>query len=228
MADRDDNNLRPPRARRPDSIWTDTQRATVGRAGLSSEIRRRARDGSAGDGIPLPPPVRSLDEVTQPIDILERDLSQSQIEIIRNSKRNGKDPVVYEDLIKFLDAFTKEKSENREREAAYDAVIQSPHKVAKELHERVAATEATLRTARRLAIAAVVSLAGGVGTFASGVLNRTEAAGGDKVRLEQFRRDVDRIDGELRDIRITLGRRSALDRAAPAASLNVSTKGTSQ
>ena len=187
--------------------WSDDKRATDG------DEWRRARESS---GVPLPPPPLAAD-ITQPHALLDRPLSMSQIENNRKSERSGGDPATVADILKVLDVLTREKSESRERDAAYQAVIQSPHEVASAMAKKT-----------KWFFVIVTAITGaGTGVNASGVLapstppNKTD--GIERYRVEQAERDILRIDNELREVRMTLGRRGSIDR--PSLTLPAATKG---
>lgn len=186
---------------------SDAARALVGKQ------HRRAR--TPGYGVPAIPEPRPADEVTNPFDMLERALTSTGIEVIRRSKRDSKDPALFEDIVKLAGELHKERSETREREEQYAAVLRSPHEAATHLVARITVVEGVLKSARRLAITAIVALGGVVGTFATGLLNRHDEATAERIHNEQLRKDVDRLDNELRDMRIQLGR-SSLNRTTSA------------
>lgn len=184
---------------------------------LQSESRRRVRmeQGRTQDAV---------DEITSPFDLFDRDPDDRARAVVRQSGRNGDDPATVDDVAKLAVALSKERSENRQRGRDYEAVLRSPQEIAEKIETRLDLTEAKMRAAQKLVIAAVVTLAGGVGTIASGVLNRAESHGGDVVRLQALEKAVDRIDSELHEIRIQLGRRLQLDPAY----LHLDDKGPSQ
>jgi len=183
--------------------------------------RGRAHPGSPWNasqprGVPVvapPAPSAPHRAATDAFELIERDLSQAGIEVVNRSKRNSSDPAVFADIVNLADELLRERRErdssNEERKAQLDEILEKPRTIA----VRLAAVEATLKTARRLLIAAILTLGGGVGTIASGLLSNHDASVGDAVRAQQLRKDVDRLDGDLRDIRIQLGRRSELSPA---------------
>ena len=181
------------RKRRP-VIWDDDKRA------LQSASRRRTRDG-----IPAPPPIRDAEEITAPHELIDRPLSISQVEIIRQSKRNGGDHATVADVVKLADMITKERSESRQRDAEYNAVLQAPHEIAMAIAKKI-------KTIKWIVAVAMLLTGGGAGLVSSGALatTPTPTSQADQIRIEQLHRDVNRLDAELREIRIILGRRSAL------------------
>jgi hypothetical protein len=183
---------------------------------LQSESRRRRTEASRVQD--------AIEEVTSPFDLFDRDPDDRARAVVRQSTRNGNDPATVFDVAKLAVALSKERSENRQRGRDYEAVLRSPKEIADKIEARLDATEAKMRSAQKMVIAAVVTLAGGVGTIASGILNRAESHGGDVVRLQALEKAVDRIDSELHEIRIQLGRRLQLDTSY----LHLDDKGLSQ
>lgn len=166
--------------------------------------RRRA---APVHGVPLVPraPEEPSGEVTEPHELLDRDLSEAQIEIVRRSRRNSDDPVFYGDLVKVVDRLTRERSENQQRNKLYEDILRSPLELGRKF--------------RRWAIAAAVIAGLGGGGGGAAILRHTEpaaaapAANVDSVRVEQLQRDIQRLDVELRELRAVLGRRSQLEPA---------------
>ncbi len=163
---------------------------------------------TAGPPAPPPPP---HEPILDTVRLLARDLSQSAIEVVRRSPRNGDDPATFADVVNLAEELLKERRErdssNQQCTAQLDEILATPREIAL----RLSAVEKTLKKARHLLITAVVTVGTGLGTIASGLLDRHDASVGDAVRLQQLQKDVDRLDGDVRDLRIQLGRRAGLE-----------------
>lgn len=181
---------------------------------------RRAR--SHPFGLPIVPPhevsivpERDFDEVTSPFDLLEREPGPEVQSVVERSPRSGSDPATFADVVKLAVALTSERSGNRQRERVADQVLRTPHDAARSSRRLLVATVA----------AAATSIAGAVVKWS----DHAAAAGtsGDAVR-DQLQHEIDRLDAELRDLRLELGRRSERSRLVPTGSLpdlTVTTKG---
>lgn len=204
-------------------IATDTQRIEIGREhrkndGTSSESRRSQQRRSAVVAVPQPP---IDDEITSPHDLLDRDLSQSQIEIIRNTRREGNDPATYADIVKLTDALYRarkqEKSNNVERDQQLATLLGSKPG---DLMARFQAMESSVKSHNRLvkwgfglALGSLIS----VGTF---LYTRGLNEGSTATRINYIERDVDR----LREAYSALTRHS--DNGAASAPIAITTKDT--
>ena len=178
-------------------------------------------------GVPITPtPYR--DEVTSPFDLLDRDLSAAQIEIVKRSRRNSDDPATYADIVKLAETLSRERSESRQRAADAEAVLEGPHK----------AHRATRRHLIAAAIAAAASIGAAVTKWGDRVAASSNDAthvqqleSGDSVRVQQLEKAIERLDRELVEIRAQLGRRSQLfnkDTAGGLPALTVTSKGIVQ
>lgn len=233
MSDFDDEN---PTPKRPLRLQSAEDRD------LKSATRRRS---GHPHGFPVLPQSsggieRDPEEITSPYDLIERELSASELEVIRRSRRNGGDYATVADIVKLAETLTKERSENRQRAKDAEIILRSPHEVAEKLNaeledvradvrivkDTVKTVNGALSAVKKWVLGSVAAAAAGVGTVSSSVLTKTEEHGGDKARIEQFRHDIDRLDGELRDVRVQLGRRSQLlDVGGSSSAMTASIKG---
>jgi len=172
-------------------------------------------------GVPVPAPPPPGDELTNPFDLLEREPDHEVQAVVQRSRRDSADPATFGDVVKLAVALTREKSGNRQRERDTEEVLRGPR--------------AALRSSRRHLIAAVLaaaaSIAGAVTKWGSHPAPASDT--GDAVRVQQqLQHEIDRLDSELREIRLELGRRSELTHhQVPAGALPASIvtgKGTIQ
>lgn len=140
MSDDDTPRERPSRRR---SEWGDDRRAAVGRehrggesgASIASERRKRGHP----HGVPVVPDaverelggpgeiIGEAHEITEPWEILDRDLLPDEENIVRRSKRPSGDPLTVEDGAKMLRRFIRkeldDRSEKKRRADEYMAIL---------------------------------------------------------------------------------------------------------
>lgn len=179
-------------------------------------------------------------ELTSPFELLEREPDHEVQAVVERSPRNAKDPAYFEDVAKLAVALNRERTGNRQRERDAEEVLREPVRAARGSRRGLIAT----------AIAAALSLGGAIDhRLSRPVGDHTDAARElhelrelrehlqqqDAVReqlrqqeRDQYKRDIERLDAELRALREQLGRRSELDPQVSAGrepALTVSTQG---
>lgn len=121
----------------------------------------------------------SDDDITPVFDLLDRDLLDTEREVVRRSRRDGDDPATYADVVKLAKVLARERRARRE-------TAQDPR-----IGVRVAQLELSVGTHRKLiwwAAAAAAASFVAVGTF---IYTRGFSDGADKVRIEHLERTVD-------------------------------------
>jgi len=217
--DDDTPELRPPGKRRPVSIMSDTQRATIGSehrraeaAGLDSESRRARR--SAAIPVPVGVPdsgefdAQSTDEITSPIELIDDEPNEEDREVIQRSKRDSGSPALVEDLAKLVRHFNKhllklksdEKSNNTQRSnQILELLNRPPDEAVRKLVTRIEAVERLIRTFR-IVLFLVVGGSGGYGlVIAQRLWDRAESEGESAVRLKHVEQDIDQLRQDIRD-----------------------------
>ena len=189
---------------------------------------RRARAKSYPFGVTTQPVAQlaargpDAGEVTSPFDLLEREPDPEVRSVVERSPRNAKDPAYFEDVAKLAVALSRERTGNRQRERDAEEVLRAPR-------------EATRSSRRHLIIAAIAAATSLAGALDHRVSHPTsDSAHAVRVRqLEQLRdqvqHEVDRLDTELRSLRLELGRRSELEPSVSAGAspaLTATTQGT--
>ena len=147
---------------------------------------------------------------TSPVDLIERELSESTREAARRAHRDTDAPATVGMLMAVAEKLNEERSGIRERERALESLLQSPHEVAARLERRIRTAERTIAWTRKVLIGAVMAAAGSFATVAFKALEHAERGGMDAQRLIQLEQGQQRCEGDIRDLRIQLGRRSEL------------------
>ena len=176
----DDDALTPPRGnapRRRRSHWGDTERSAVGA-------------GRRGPGVlavqPTSDDFREDAEITSPVDLLERDLSQAEIDLVDRSRREPGDPATYGDVIKLASRLIR--SETAEHDPA-------------SRDERIAQLERDMAPIRRLGrwamgVAAGAAVAVGVFLYGRGFTEGSSAAKFEAIQklVEELQHDVHQLE----------------------------------
>lgn len=205
-----DDDETPPRG------WmTDSQRANIGAA-----HRRRSRSYPlgipAGQHPDADPDQADARDITDPVILLERELLPEEARIVHAARRDGGESVPYEQFAKLVHRQHEQERRRRKRDtdqvrelAALRAAV-CPETVER-IDARLTAAEKAQRGARRLVIAALLALGGGLGGGAKLLLEGAERKGADTERLKQTERALDDFRQDLRELRLELGRRSSND-----------------
>lgn len=216
------------RRRRPDSNWDDDKRANVGaqhRFATDSAVRRRKAARSHPNGVAVVDPViRDLSdtgeveaikthEITEPVDLIDRDLSQAELEIVRRSRRDSTDVSTVADLAKLtkrlLDREADDRSSRKEQADQLMQLLNRPP------HESVAKLQASLAE-QGLAIAALttwwkpiravliflaIAALGAVGFFVDKIMSSVEQKGEVQIRLDHIEHAISDMRQDIRDER---------------------------
>jgi hypothetical protein len=213
--DDDTPELRPPSKRRPDTQWGDTRRTNIGadrrRAdGTSSQSRRNSPLLTEPIERQLGAPEPELeDEVTSPHDMLERDLSQSEIAIIEQSRRNANDAATYADVVKLAETLTKarreERSNNKERSDQLMALL-AKTPPGEEIEKRVTGQdkrlsdlEGSMKVFKAVIFLVVGTGGGSLGIIAERIWDRAEREGEAAIRLQHVESAVEQMRQDIRD-----------------------------
>lgn len=189
MNDRDNT----PTYKRKPNIQTSDDRA------LSSASRRKATAPALGVPIRRSRPEVDPEEVTSPFDLIERAPDGEVEAVVQRSRRESGDPATFGDVVKLAVALTRERSENRKRNADAEVVLRAPHQAAKSTRRHLI-----------VAIMAAAASVGGAVTKWSEHSSQPGGSSGDAVRVQNLEKAIDRIDRELGEIRLMIGRRSEL------------------
>ena len=191
------------------AIWGDGERSST-----ASERRARAR-GRQGDGVPIltDSVERELGgsgelggvEVTKPWALLDREeLNADELEIVKRSKRDSSDPVVYADLVKVISrAMKKELDERSAAKHQADHMLEllrhPPHEAVKDLQVRMPVVERQLEkvsdkisTATKVVGAAIVIALGALGYVVSVLWAGGKFEGEIRARMDHVEKAVDR------------------------------------
>jgi hypothetical protein len=211
MGDRfDDDTPTPPRGSEPTPTglrrrhMSDTDRALEGAA-----HRRAATNRSNPYGVPVANDPGNPDsgplqdhEITSPVDLLDRDLSQAELEIIRRSRRSGDDKATYADVVKLTERMIRrELADRTSRQEQANQLLalldRPPHEALTALGDRMAAVErdlAPIKSLGRWALGIAASVAVAVGVF---LYSRGFTEGGAAARFDALQRTVDEIKHQL-------------------------------
>lgn len=216
MPDRDDEETWRNRGR--PGHWDDEQRALE-----SSKRRRTAVHGvpvlvaPAVDAPAAPGAVLAPEDLTPVFDLLDRDPDAEEQEVIRQSRRDSRDPAYVADIVKLgqqIHRYALEHRSSAESSARdlRDLLDRPPRDVADRLLARFAAVEEHVARHNRLirwvgglALASLVT----VGTF---LYARGVSEGGAAVKIEHLEKAVDELRSDIR----ALGRRSDATSFLPA------------
>jgi hypothetical protein len=154
------------------------------------------------DGTPL----ESSDEITSPVDLLAREPTDDETEMCRElvaktSYISPQSPATISDFIKVVKRLNDVKTE--ERRARRDSANRDLELAGAKGPplERLSAIEHKMRIVWALLVAIGTAAAGSIVTVAKGLYERGEGEGAQKIRLEHFERDNERLRVELKELR---------------------------
>ncbi len=202
MDDEDDTQ----RSHKSRPKWGDDQRAST-----ASERRARMRSS----GVPIVPDAieRELGggelggyEVTKPWEVLDRDeLNADEVEIIRRSRRDSQDPVVYADLVKVISRAMKKELDDRSAEKQHadrilDLVKHPPHEAVRDLQVRMPLVEkgldhvtGTVSVATKIVSVVLIAALGALGYVAAKLWAGGQFEGEFRVRVDHAEKAIDRL-----------------------------------
>lgn len=189
---RDDDDTE--RRKRPGSM-SDAARALVGK-------QHRAR--TPGYGVPSTA-FEPDDDITSPQQLLDRDLSNSEIEIVRRSKRNSEDPATVGDVIKLAESVARyrrrEKSSKEEQtEQLRELLNRPPDEATQKLADRMTEVERPMKTIKWVAALVLAGTGGMLLKTADFIATRSELQGENAIRLKHVEEAVLQLSQDFRDL----------------------------
>lgn len=208
---------RPPSERTPPQLrrrsWGDAERAAVGAQ------HRRQQSNPFGVPLAADPVLRELGspdsgplqdrEITSPVDLLDRDLSQDELEVVRRSRRNSGDPATYADVVKLAERLiNRERKDRSSREEQANQLLalldRPPHEAVQTLQADVAAMKISVealtrwwRPIRAVMIFLAIAALGGVGFFVDQLLVHAEARTEAAIKIDHLERAVEGLRLDL-------------------------------
>ncbi len=210
---------------------SDTDRALAGAAHRRTETDSESRRRANPYGVPLADPVlRDLGnpdsgplhehEITSPIELLNRDLSQAELDVVHRSKRNSGDPATYADVVKLAERLINREREDRSnREGQANQLMEllgrPPHEAVRQLQADVAELKESAgaavvsvealtrwwRPIRAVMIFLAIAAFGGLGFFVDQLLVHAESKTEAAIKIDHIERALIDLRQDLRDLR---------------------------
>jgi hypothetical protein len=148
-------------------------------------------------------PVGDIGEVTSPIDMLARGLSDSEAEIIRRSRYAADDPVPMREFVKALDRLNQlvreERSNNRERaDQLLELLNRPPDEKTAKLRDEVRDITRDLKLFKWAAGVAFATALGSLASVVTRIWDRAEREGETSIRLQHIESAIERLQDRPR------------------------------
>lgn len=179
---------------------SDTERAEVGLAHRRAEAEAAAARRANELAIPADEP----HEITSPVDLIDRELSQSEIEVVRQSRRDSDDPATVGDIAKLAERMiARERAELANRQLARANRTPSEELLAEVAALRIDVGEIMRwwKPIRAVMVFLAIAGFGAVGFFVDQLLVHAEAKTEAAIKIDHIERALVDLRQDIRDLR---------------------------